>query len=276
MKHEKNIEVYCEKTVNPDRLIAPGYFSVVFVKKGSMTVEIEEKAVKIHKGLLYVTIPLFESPHICWTIDCETVGLKFSYDFLQSVRTLDHIRDKLSHFQYQYRPVWKLNTGEYESLSSLLKKMEDRIYAPDNNIFGKEIFLLNFSEFILQLASIWNRLDEDNRINFNRNEHLVQQFMFLAKQYYKKENKLEFYAAKLFVSAKYLSETVKSITNRTAKEILLEMRMSYAKDLLSNRALSVSEIAYQLSYDSPASFSSYFKQVEGISPKNYREQIFKP
>ena len=46
--------------------------------------------------------------------------------------------------------------------------------------------------------------------------------------------------------------------------------IEYAKELLCYSQLSTSEIAYTLGYSSPAHLSSQFKQVTGMTPKDFR------
>lgn len=47
-------------------------------------------------------------------------------------------------------------------------------------------------------------------------------------------------------------------------------RIEYAKELISYGDKSISEIAWQLGFSSPAHFSSQFKKETGISPKEFK------
>ena len=51
----------------------------------------------------------------------------------------------------------------------------------------------------------------------------------------------------------------------------LSKLFSEVKELLCYSQLSTSEIAYRLGYSSPAYLSSQFKQVTGMTPKEFRE-----
>ena len=49
-------------------------------------------------------------------------------------------------------------------------------------------------------------------------------------------------------------------------------RVELVKEKLCDGELSASEIAYQLGYSSPAHLSAQFKQITGMTPKEYRAQ----
>jgi AraC family transcriptional regulator, transcriptional activator of pobA len=61
-------------------------------------------------------------------------------------------------------------------------------------------------------------------------------------------------------------ETAKNLTDHLRGRLILE-----SKRLLAHSDLNVSEIAYQLGFDDPSYFTRLFRQVEGLSPRAFRE-----
>jgi AraC-like DNA-binding protein len=49
--------------------------------------------------------------------------------------------------------------------------------------------------------------------------------------------------------------------------------MKIAKTMIEGTPLSIGDIARKLTYD-PSNFTKFFKHFEGITPKQYREQVF--
>lgn len=62
------------------------------------------------------------------------------------------------------------------------------------------------------------------------------------------------------LSPNYLSDFLKIHTGRNTKEHIYEKLTSKAKEKLSATSLSVSEIAYDLGFEHPQSFSTFFKK----------------
>ena len=67
-----------------------------------------------------------------------------------------------------------------------------------------------------------------------------------------------------------LSKLFSEVRGITIEHFAIIHRIEYAKELLCYSQLSTSEIAYTLGYSSPAHLSSQFKQVTGMTPKDFR------
>ena len=76
----------------------------------------------------------------------------------------------------------------------------------------------------------------------------------------------------LCVSANHLNRVVKESTGKTALDNIRAMLAQEAKSLLQNTGNTVAEIAYQLGFQDPASFSRFFKSVVKQTPLTYRHQ----
>ena len=68
----------------------------------------------------------------------------------------------------------------------------------------------------------------------------------------------------------WLSREIKKQTGKTYKELLQEKRMQQAVWLLTNTAVSVSDIIESVGYDNTSYFYRKFREKYGVSPKEYR------
>lgn len=77
----------------------------------------------------------------------------------------------------------------------------------------------------------------------------------------------------LKVSEKQISAHIKKQFNQSFKEYLNGIRITEAKRLLQVTDKNVSEIAYQVGFNSPNHFNRTFKAVEGCTPTDFRKPV---
>lgn len=68
-----------------------------------------------------------------------------------------------------------------------------------------------------------------------------------------------------------LSKLFSEVRGITIERFAIHHRVEYAKELLCYSSLTTSQIAYRLGYGSPTYLSSQFKQVTGMTPREFRE-----
>lgn len=108
--------------------------------------------------------------------------------------------------------------------------------------------------------------------SLSRKEALAKQFMDLVRNNYREVRNVAWYADKLCVTPKYISQVVKDTTGRPALDWIDEFAIIESKALLKSTDLSIDQIAVKLNFASSSLFSKYFKRVTGISPRQYRKR----
>jgi AraC family transcriptional regulator, transcriptional activator of pobA len=76
----------------------------------------------------------------------------------------------------------------------------------------------------------------------------------------------------LGVSRSWLNQQVRQETSKNLTDHLQGRLILESKRLLAHSDLNVSEIAYQLGCEDPSYFTRLFRQVEGRSPREFREE----
>jgi AraC family transcriptional regulator of adaptative response / methylphosphotriester-DNA alkyltransferase methyltransferase len=79
------------------------------------------------------------------------------------------------------------------------------------------------------------------------------------------------FAEILHVHPTHLSNTIKLITGKAPCFFFEKRIMEIAKGMLQQN-IPVKQIAYQLTFD-PSNFTKFFKRFEGVTPKQYKEQL---
>ena len=71
----------------------------------------------------------------------------------------------------------------------------------------------------------------------------------------------------------YFCKMFKKITGLNFTDYLSRVRIEKSKDLLLNPNLRVSEIAFEVGFQSLTHFNRVFKRILGQSPTDYRAQL---
>ena len=137
-------------------------------------------------------------------------------------------------------------------------------------------------------AEIEEELTDEQRLSLARKLHdigfellddprslLVEQIRIAVQQWVRmpvERPKLSDYLSRhLNKDYSTMSKLFSEVRGITIERFSILHRIEYVKELLCYSLLSTSEIAYRLGYSSPAHLSSQFKQVTGMTPKEFRE-----
>lgn len=82
-----------------------------------------------------------------------------------------------------------------------------------------------------------------------------------------------YYAERLNVSPKYLTETIKRVTGNSVTFLIDRYTVPILKGFLDNSDLSISQIAERMCFSSLSYFSRYVTKHLGMSPARYRETL---
>lgn len=77
-------------------------------------------------------------------------------------------------------------------------------------------------------------------------------------------------ASFMYVSEKQIYRIVKRFRNMSAKELIIDLKLKGARELLKNSSLTLSEISDNLGFSSEFYFSQLFRKKEGYPPGLYR------
>ena len=106
----------------------------------------------------------------------------------------------------------------------------------------------------------------------HRSIDLYNAFISLVAQHYCEAHDVRFYAEKLCITTRYLSQVTDKVVGKSPKQIIADYLMSEAKSYLETTRLTVQQIADKLGFSSQALFCKFFKTQEKTSPSEYRSK----
>lgn len=260
-----NVEIKDNLFDTPCRLDA---FMLVFCVNGEADIQINLHKYKMYPGILAFNIPdnIIQISNMR-NLKIHPIIISSSFLKRMNIRMNDLMR--LYVFAKKV-PFVSLEYSELMTLEKYYFLLEDIILSRENQ---KEAVMEGLIQSLFcKLNSIVQRLQnmESEFTVKERNEEIFESFMELLTQYHTTERSLNFYAAKMGITANYLSKLIKEFSGRTAVEWVDEYVILEAKSMLKHTQYTIQEIAYKLNFPSPSFFGKYFRRLTGTTPKQYK------
>jgi AraC-like DNA-binding protein len=183
---------------------------------------------------------------------------------------------KFSFFDYEINEALHLTPKEKETMWSLYHKMEAE-YHNNPDEFSKSIILSHLDSMLKYAQRFYKRQFIDRK---PLSGVTITKFNEILNKYYEEEKAGEmgfptvnYMAARLNLSSKYLSDLLRQETGKAALGLIHLYLISEAKNMLVEGNRSISEIAYELGFENPPYFSRLFKKEVGFSPKEYKNHV---
>lgn len=100
-------------------------------------------------------------------------------------------------------------------------------------------------------------------------------FLKILEENFRRPEGVEFYAEKLFMTARNLNLICHNILQKSVSEIIETRKLIEAKNLLMSTNKTISEIGFELGYNEKAYFTTVFKKKSGQTPSEFREEMTK-
>ena len=101
-------------------------------------------------------------------------------------------------------------------------------------------------------------------------EHLMEKIInTLNRHMNDPELNVETLAAAVGISRVHMHRKLKELTNMSARDFIKSVRLKQAAEMLSEKKLTIAEVAYAVGYTNPSYFTTNFKEHFGMSPKDY-------
>lgn len=157
-----------------------------------------------------------------------------------------------------------------EILLQIRREYHSNIDNFSHNIIVSQIeLLLNYCERFYQRQFI-TRKKSCHQI-LERLENILDNYWNDKNPLNKSLPAAKYIASSLNISPNYLGGLLKTLTGQTTQQHIHNRLIEKAKERLSTTNLTISEIAYELGFEYPQSFSKLFKEKTTMSPLEFRQ-----
>jgi len=193
-------------------------------------------------------------------------------DFLWNTPMAKTIK-QYEFFDYSVNEALFLSQKEEKILNGVVANIKQE-YEANIDKFSQNIIisfietLLNYSERFYERQFITRKII--NHKILNRLEDLLNDYLNYDHLIPRGLPTVQFVSDELNISPNYLSRLLKTLTGQSTQQLIHNKIIEKAKEKLSTTQLSVSEIAYELGFEHPQSFTKLFKNKTNQSPLEFR------
>lgn len=200
--------------------------------------------------------------------DMEGLCMILSVNFFHEI--IKNVRDVNSLFLFsRSHPVMSLEPKEQETFKEYFHVIQQKI-GDKGNFFHKDLIRTLMLAMFYDLGNIIYRVRQNGKFQ-TRAEAIFTEFIKLVEINYKEERRISWYASQLRITPKYLSETVKAVSQRTPNEWVDNYVMMELRVLLKNTTKSIKEITEYMKFPNQSFLGKFFKEHAGVSPTKYRK-----
>ena len=112
--------------------------------------------------------------------------------------------------------------------------------------------------------------NEDTSAVTDRQAEIYNNLMQLVAAHFHKQHDVQFYADKLCVTARYLSQVTNHVVGKSPKHLIAEYIIQEAERQILCSQKTIQEICFEFGFSSQSQFSKFFKKIKGVSPSHIR------
>lgn len=252
------------------------YYSIGLKRNVNAKFNYGQQEYDFDSGVLCFVSPLqFLSLEMKPEVEVEPTGylLLIHPDFLWGTSLIRKIKS-YEFFSYQINEALFLSDKEEKIIVDLFKNIEKE-YQTNIDKFTQDLIVAQLELFLIYSERFYERQFFTRK---KSSHELLVRFEEVLSQYFDSGNLLEkgipsvkTIAEQMNISPNYLGTLLRIHTRQNTQQHIQNKIIDSAKERLSTTSLSVSEIAYELGFEHPQSFSKLFKQKTNQSPGEFRK-----
>jgi AraC-like DNA-binding protein len=197
---------------------------------------------------------------------CSLWQLRFKADFLPETSF------RLYSYYHDHANIQMKNDQSFKSLVILCEMISYEMGKPiPKLVIVHDLLKTLFS----MIEGEHEKINDRDEVVPKFQSTTFKNFLIILEDNFRRDEGVDFYAEKLFMSARNLNLVCKNVINKSVSEIIESRKLIEAKNLLIYSDKTISEIGFELGYNENAYFTSVFKKKIGLTPSDFREKMNK-
>jgi AraC-like DNA-binding protein len=273
-----NMEDIQKLPVNESMSLTFDYYSISLKRNSNVKFKYGQQQYDFDEGVMF-----FIAPGQVFGIEVEKGAtiqrsgrmLLIHPDFLWNFPLAKTIK-RYEYFDYSVHEALFLSDKEEITILGIMQQIQQEYHSnidkfSQSLIIAQIELLLTYAERFYQRQFITRQIT--NHKILNRLEDFLTEYFASDLVAKKGLPTVQAIAEALNLSPNYLSGMLKTWTGQSTQQHIHDKLIEKAKEKLSTTELSVSEIAYELGFEHPQSFSKLFKTKTKLSPLAFRHSF---
>lgn len=236
---------------------------------GSMRVRLNLNEYELHRNSLLIVTPGSIGQCLDLSPDCRIILVALLNDYVITESNSEGaliVRKFLAQ-----QSILQLTDTQTAEILALYRALYDKLRRPDFRFKDdvlKGYLQVLYSEICQLMAPYVERQDARQG---SRKKQIFDRIIAELRQHCTMERSIGFYADRLCLTPKYLSQVVHAVSGRHAGEWIRDYVILEAKALLKSGQYTIQQVSDMLNFANQSFFGVYFKKAVGCSPTAYKE-----
>lgn len=248
------------------------YFELFYLMHGSCTISIDDKSFTLSEGnIIFIPADSIHKTSYIGELSPERTYIEFSQDYIS---TINESLGKNWASMNLWGHILYIEKEKREFIDNIFKEIQKEYNIVDrySDCCIRELFQM----LIIYIIRLDRSADNTNPFLTNNNPNNKIDFEMISAAKYIAENfknniSLKDVASYLGLNPSYFSSKFKAYHNVGFSEYLRNTRITHAEWYLIETNLSLSDISAECGFCNSNYFGDIFKQVNGISPSEFRK-----
>lgn len=273
---QREIAAFVSKQAVGEIEVAASFIRLLYVLKGSVILSIDQTSQRCQAGSLIVANEATQLSYQSDAAETEVITFYFKASYFSESLLgqffeeptlyrffVEALSEEFSGISRYFLYSFAADSDVHFYTLLLLKQVVKMFYF--NNKVTKAAFVLLVVE--ISQAGTESLITKDSYVS---NSQLIEEILAYIDVRLEQIT-LEEVAQKFHFHPNYLSAMLKEKTGHSFTELVLKKRVALCKQYLSQTDLAIQTIVERLGYKDKAFFYKRFKQLEGMTPRQYRK-----
>lgn len=254
----------------PSNAFRIDFYAICICTAGDINIEVDNQEYHISKNKILVSAPTTIIRFSQVSPDFRMKLLFFDKTFLLKHIVNPFFIEQLVFFKNSTFTLVNSHDKQIDKLLKLIDYLKEVTLRTTR--FTADIIRTIIFNLLLEIADELALADQMAVDSTQETHNLFYKFTDLVQRHSNQYREVQYYADQLFISNKYLINIVKKASGKTPHEIIDESLLKEAYVLLGNPEKTISQISYEIGFNSISAFGRFFKKYSTISPSEYRKR----